>query len=306
VKVLISGSHGLVGTSLVAHFQRSGSVVYPLLRSPVSGLQPNVFWDPAAGVLEAGALEGFDVVIHLAGENLASGRWTAARKARIRDSRVKGTQLLAGALARLRRPPRTFLCASAIGIYGNRGHEFLNEEARAGEGFLSAVCQEWEAAAQRSAQAGIRVGCLRFGVILSDRGGALRKMLAPFRLGLGGVIGSGEQFWSWIGLDDVIGGIDHVLATETLHGPLNFVSPQPVTNREFTKTLGRVLRRPTFFKVPRFAARLALGQMADEALLGSQRVLPSKLLNSGYTFRYPDLQAALKRALSDDHLPPRQ
>jgi uncharacterized protein (TIGR01777 family) len=239
-----------------------------------------------------------DAVIHLAGENLAAGRWTAARKALIRDSRVKGTQLLTDTLVRLKAAPKVFLCASAIGIYGDRGIEALTEAAPLGEGFLASVCREWEAAAQRASRAGIRVIHLRFGVILSATGGALKKMLTPFRLGLGGVIGRGDQYWSWMAIDDVVGALDHVLTNESMQGPVNFVSPHPVTNREFTKVLGRVLHRPTLFPLPRAAVRLAFGEMADEALLASQRVVPAKLLDSGYSFRGPDLEGALGRVLS--------
>jgi len=297
VRILISGSHGLVGSALVSQFQRRGDQVVRLVRSPVPSSAANIAWNPAAGSLNKGSLEAFNAVIHLAGENLAHGRWTAAKKARLRDSRVQGTQCLASALATLKQRPEVFLCASAIGVYGSRGDELLDEESLPGDGFLASVCKEWEAASQSAACAGIRVVQLRFGVILSRFGGALRKMLTPFQLGLGGVIGSGEQYWSWISLDDVSNAITHVLAIETLKGPVNFVAPEPVANREFTKTLGRVLHRPTVFRLPSFAARLALGEMAEEALLASQRVTPKKLLASGYSFRDANLEAALRRIL---------
>ncbi len=299
MKLLISGSHGLVGSALVSAFQRRGDAVVRLIRSPAGQREPDVFWDPGALLLDERWLEGFDAVIHLAGENLATARWTAARKARIRESRVKSTQFLAGKLTSLGQPPKAFLCASAIGIYGSRSNELLTEESLPGKGFLASVCQEWEAATQRASRAGVRVVQLRFGVILSAYGGALRKMLTPFQLGLGGMIGSGEQYWSWICLDDVVGAIQHVLAMQSLSGPINVVSPRPVTNREFTKTLGRILRRPTLFRVPRFSARLALGELADEALLASQRVAPTKLLNSGYRFRCENLEDALRRVLNE-------
>lgn len=256
-----------------------------------------MFWDPTDGLLDEREVESFDAVIHLAGESLAGGRWTAARKARIRESRVNSTQLLADRLTRLKHRPKLFFCASAIGIYGNRGNECLTEEALPGEGFLAEVCKEWEAAAKCASSAGIRVVHLRFGVILSSHGGALQKMLTPFQLGLGGVIGSGDQYWSWITLDDVVGAIEHLLTSQNADGGVNVVSPEPVTNREFTKVLGRILRRPTLLHVPRFAARLAFGELADEALLASQRVAPTKLLNNGYSFRYPVLEGALRRVL---------
>jgi uncharacterized protein (TIGR01777 family) len=236
--------------------------------------------------------------VHLAGESIATGRWTAARKARILESRAKGTRLLAEALAGLEPRPKVLVSASAIGYYGDRGDEALTEDSGSGSAFfLSNVCRQWESATEPAADAGIRVANLRFGVILSAGGGALPRLLTPFRLGVGGTLGSGKQFMSWIAVDDAVGAILHALTTKALRGPVNAVSPQPVTNREFTKALGRVLGRPTLFPMPAFAARLAFGQMADELLLCSQRVEPAKLLASDYQFRFPDLEGALRHLL---------
>ena len=254
-------------------------------------------WDPEAGEIDPGSLEGFDAVVHLAGENIAGGRWNEARKQRILESRVKGTQLLAGALAKLKNPPKVFACASAVGFYGDRGDEALDETSAAGQGFLAEVCQAWEAATKPASEAGIRTVNLRFGVILSGSGGALGKMLPPFQLGAGGRIGGGRQWMSWVALDDVIGAIHHALLTDTVAGPVNVVSPTPMTNAEFTKTLGRVLVRPTIFPMPVFAAKLALGEMAEELLLAGQRVLPKRLEAADYRFRFNDLEDALRHVL---------
>jgi len=235
--------------------------------------------------------------VHLAGDNIASGRWTDAKKASIRDSRVQGTTVLCEALAQLVKPPKVLLCASAIGYYGDRGETIFREESPPGTGFLAEVCQAWEAATAPAVQRGIRVVRLRFGIVLSPTGGPLAKMLTPFRLGLGGVVGAGKQYMSWIALDDVLGVIQHALSTETLQGPVNVVAPQPVTNQEFTTTLGKVLRRPTRLSMPAFAARLIFGEMADALLLASTRVLPARLVASEYTFHYPALEEALQHLL---------
>jgi uncharacterized protein (TIGR01777 family) len=238
-----------------------------------------------------------DAVVHLAGANIAAGRWTAEQKARIRDSRVNSTRLLSETFAKLAQPPKVFVCASATGFYGDRGADIMTEDSPAGSGFLAEVCEAWEAATQPARNAGIRTVMLRFGMILSSAGGALAKMLLPFKLGVGGVIGSGDQYWSWIGLDDVVGAIHHALVNDTLEGAVNTVAPQPATNREFTKSLGKILGRPTIFPLPGFAARLALGEMADELLLASTRVEPAKLAASGYAFRHPELEGALRHYL---------
>jgi uncharacterized protein (TIGR01777 family) len=254
-------------------------------------------WDPESGRIDNHQLEGFAAVIHLAGENIASGRWTKARKERIRDSRVRGSRVLAEALAKLVRPPQHLLCASAIGYYGDRGEELLTENSQPGTGFLAEVCRDWEEAAQPARAKGIRTTHLRFGVVLSAAGGALAKMLTPFRIGVGGRIGSGHQFMSWITIDDVAAAVRHVLENDTFQGPINVVAPSPVTNLQFTKALGRVLSRPTIFPMPALMARLAFGQMANELLLASQRVQPERLQGSGYAFRHTDLEAALRHLL---------
>jgi uncharacterized protein (TIGR01777 family) len=297
MNVLVTGSTGLVGSALVPFLTTGGHRVTRLVRSPQQTLEPTVGWDPEKGQLDAAALEGLDAVIHLAGESIAAGRWNAERKARIRDSRVKGTRLLSETLARLSRPPRTFLCASAIGYYGSRGDELLREDSSLGTGFLAEVCRDWEAAAAPAQDKGMRVVFLRNGVILSPRGGALAKMLFPFKMGGGGKVGNGQQYMSWIALDDVVGAIHHAWITESLQGPVNLVAPNPVTNLEFTKTLGRVLRRPTMLPLPAFAARLMFGELADALLLSSARVAPGQLLATNYAFRFPRLEAALRHLL---------
>ncbi len=236
-------------------------------------------------------------MVHLAGESIASGRWTVARKREIRDSRVLGTRLLSEALARMPRPPQVLLCASAIGYYGDCGSDVLKEDSPPGSDFLADVCKAWEAATAPAAQKGIRVVHLRSGIILSPKGGALAKMLFPFRMGAGGIIGSGKQYMSWIALDDTLGVIAFALQTPSLHGPVNVVAPNAVTNAEFTKTLGRVLHRPTIFPMPAFAARLAFGEMADALLLSSARVEPAALLRAGYHFQWRDLESALRHLL---------
>lgn len=296
MKILVSGSTGLVGSALVPFLVSGGHEVVRLVRGQPQLGATEVPWDPQAGTIEAAKLEGLDAVVHLAGENIA-GRWTAAKKARIRSSRVEGTRLLAETLARLKRPPKTLIGASAIGYYGHRGGEVLREDSPPGAGFLADVCREWEAAARPAAEKGLRVVPLRIGVVLSAAGGALARMLTPFKLGLGGRIGPGNQFMSWIAIDDLTGAIHHALTTESLRGPVNAVAPRPATNLEFTKTLGRVLGRPTIFPMPAFAARLAFGEMADELLLASARVEPAKLVSSGYRFRAPELEGALRHLL---------
>lgn len=295
MKVLVSGATGLVGTALVPALESAGHTVVSLTRSAAG--TNRIHWDPTAGKLDPRELEGFDAVVHLAGESIAAGRWTAAKKERIRDSRVRGTTLLAEALAKLARPPRVLASASAIGYYGSRGDERLTEDSAGGRGFLAEVCRDWEKATEPASRQGIRVAQLRFGVILSPRGGALAKMLLPFKLGAGGKIGDGRQFMSWVTLDDTVAAVQQVLAQESVRGPVNVVAPHPVTNYEFTKTLGRVLGRPTIFPMPAFAARLAFGEMADELLLGSTRVEPKRLLDGGFTFRHSNLEDGLRHLL---------
>lgn len=283
MKVLLTGAGGLVGAALAPLLTGSGHSITRFSHS-----QP---WPELAG---------HDAVVHLAGENIAAGRWTPERKTRIRDSRVQMTRRLCEAVAKLASPPGVVICASAIGYYGNRGEEILCEERAPGADFLAEVCRDWEAATKPAADAGIRVVNLRFGVILSAAGGALAKMLTPFKLGLGGVIGDGRQWMSWIALDDAVGVIRHVLTDETSRGPVNVVAPKAVTKREFVKTLGRVLQRPAIVPLPAFAARLAFGKMADALLLSSQRVVPVKLIAGGYRFRFPELEGALRYLLGKE------
>ena len=303
MRILVSGARGLVGAALVPLLAAGGHRVVRLVRTESADAQTSVqddaavVWDPQAGDVRPDAFEGFDAVIHLAGENIASGRWTDDLKRRIRDSRVVGTRRLCEVLAQCAQPPTVFLCASAIGYYGDRGDEVLTEQSAPGVGFLADVCCEWEAAVESLATAGPRIVRLRIGVVLSPDGGALRKMLLPFRLGLGGVIGDGTQYLSWIALDDVVGAIRHALETDSVSGPVNVVSPEPVTNRDYTHTLGKVLARPTVLPLPAFAARLALGEAADALLLASTRVEPARLTQSGYTFRYSTLEGALRHLL---------
>jgi len=295
--VVLTGSGGLVGSALAPFLTTGGHRVTRLVRSPPRSGDDALQWNPEANAIDAAGLEGLDGVVHLAGEPIAGGRWTAAKRTRILDSRVKSTRLLARTLAQLRQPPRALVCASAIGFYGSRGAEVMTEESPPGEGFLADVCQAWEEATVPAAQAGIRVVHLRLGVVLSTAGGALTTMLPPFQLGVGGVLGPGTQYVSWIGLDDVLGAILHGLTSETVRGAVNAVAPTPVTNRIFTRVLGRVLHRPTLLPVPAAAARLALGEMADEMLLASTRVDPARLRETGFVFRHPDLEVALRHTL---------
>jgi uncharacterized protein (TIGR01777 family) len=255
-------------------------------------------WDPATDEIDAPSLEGVDAVVHLSGENLASGRWTESRKARFRHSRIGTTGLLARTLAKLQRPPRVLVSASAVGYYGSQEDRWLTESSPPGDDFLARLTADWEVAALPAAEAGIRVAHPRTGIVLSPEGGALAKMLLPFKSGLGGVVGPGTQYMSWVALDDVVGALHHALVDDTLKGPFNLVSPEPVTNREFTETLGDVLGRPTLVPVPAFALRLALGEeMARSTLLASNRAKPDKLLASGYSFRFPTLEGALRHVL---------
>ena len=297
MKVLVTGSSGLVGKALVQRLTAEGHGVARLVRTPPRDPQSEFPWDPAGGRLDPGVLEGQDAVVHLAGENISGGRWTAARRERIRASRVDSTRLLAQALAGLRRKPGVLVCASAIGYYGDRGDELLSEESGPGAGFLPDVCRAWESASRDAEAAGIRVVRMRIGVVLSGGGGALPRMLTPFKLGLGGRLGTGRQFMSWVALADLAAALTVALADDRLQGPVNAVAPFPVTNAEFTRVLARVLARPALFPAPAFALRLLLGQMADELLLASTRVVPRKLKEAGFQYRHPDLEGALKAAL---------
>jgi uncharacterized protein (TIGR01777 family) len=296
MKVLIGGSHGLVGTALIKSLEAEGHEIFRLVRHyPDSSSE--IEWSPDRYSIALARLEGFDAVVNLAGESIAEGRWTEDKKRRIRESRIKGTKLLGDALANLTNRPKTFICASAVGYYGDRGDELLTETSTPGKDFLADLCVEWEKATALATEKGIRVVNTRFGLILDPNGGALAKMLPPFRLGLGGSIGSGKQWMSWIALDDVVGALKFALANEELNGPVNFVAPNPVTNAEFTKRLGEALSRPTLFPIPAFGVRLAFGEMADALLLSSQRVAPKRLKEAGYEFEYQQLEAALLHVL---------
>jgi uncharacterized protein (TIGR01777 family) len=296
--VAITGASGMVGTALADALESDGHLVRRLVRGNVNDSEREIHWDPDAGQIDAAELNGIDAVVHLAGENIASHRWTADFKRRILESRKKGTRLLASALAALNMKPSVLVSASATGFYGVRGDEVVDERSPSGSGFLAEVCREWEAAAEPARAAGIRVVNLRIGPVLSPKGGALAKMLPPFRMGLGGVIGSGRQYFSWIEVDDLVSIIEFALENESMNGPVNAVTPDAVTNYEFTKTLGRVLGRPTIFPMPAFAARLAFGEMADEMLIGGVRVSPHALTDAGFKFAYWQLEPALRHLLA--------
>ncbi|MFQ6115461.1 MAG: TIGR01777 family oxidoreductase [bacterium] len=296
MKVLVTGSTGLIGSALVPFLTSGGHEVIRLVRSRPNNDKIEIQWDPYLERVNRNKLEGADAVVHLSGESIAA-RWTDKKRAEIRDSRVKTTQFLSNTLAELQQPPKVLVSASGINYYGNRGEEILKEESKPDSSFLAQVCQDWEAATEPAAKKGIRVVNLRMGLILTPEGGALKKMLFPFKIGAGGVVGDGDQCWSWIAFDDVLGAFHHAIMTDSLEGPVNVVAPNPVTNREFTKTLARVLSRPALFPMPAFAVRLIFGEMADALLLSSARVDSSKLSNSGYTFRHTELEDALRHLL---------
>ena len=294
MNVAITGASGLIGSILVPYLTTGGHTVKKLVRH-TSSAKDEIQWDPN-GKVDTKGLEGIDAVVHLAGEGIAQ-RWTPELKKRILESRSRGTRTLCEALAALENPPKVLVTASAIGYYGDRGAELLTEDSAPGQGFLPDVCVEWEKATAAASERGIRVVNLRIGIVLHPRGGALSKMLLPFKAGVGGRMGSGQQYWSWVAMDDVIGAIHHALVNDTIQGPVNATAPNPVTNAEFTKTLARVLHRPAIFPVPAIAIRVALGGMADELLLASGRVHPAKLIASQYEFRYPELTGALRHLL---------
>jgi hypothetical protein len=294
MKIAVTGASGLVGSAVLPVLEDRGHSVFRLVRRAPFGERNEIPWSPDIGVA---TLADCDALVHLAGENIGERRWSEDQKQRIRDSRVQGTRALATSIARLAHKPATLVCASAVGFYGDRDDQPLREEDAAGQGYLAEVCQQWEAATEAARETGIRVVNLRFGVILSAAGGALAKMLLPFRLGLGGIVGNGRQYWSWISQKDAAASILHALEDQTLAGPVNAVSPTPCTNREFTKTLGQVLHRPTLLPLPAFAARLAFGEMAQGLLLASARVLPAKLEASGFRFQHRLLDEALRDCL---------
>lgn len=297
-RVLVSGGSGPIGAALIPTLKASGARITRLSRPGRAQTLPDeetIPWDPEQP-LAADALSGFDAVIHLAGESIV-GRWSEDKKKKIRDSRVIGTRNVTQALAQAKDKPNIFICSSAIGYYGDRADELLNEESAPGVGFLPEVCREWEAATRPAADAGIQTVQIRTGVVLSSKGGALAKMLTPFKMGVGGKIGSGKQWMSWIDVEDMVGAIHHILKSDLLRGPVNMVTPKPVTNEEFTKTLGSVLSRPTILPMPAFAVKLLFGEMGETVLLGSQRVEPSHLISSGYPFRFRTLRASLENIL---------
>lgn len=295
--VAVSGASGLIGTALKGALERAGHRLVPMSRSV--SVEGAIHWDPDTGAIDAGALEGVGAVVHLAGEGIGNKRWNDAQKARIRDSRVRGTTLLAETLAKLAKPPKVLLCGSAVGFYGDRGDEVLTESSRPGGGFLAELCVAWEAAAAPARDAGVRVSHLRTGIVLAGKGGVLPKMLKPFKLGVGGRLGSGSQWMSWISIEDEVGAIIHLLADDTPAGPVNLTAPNTVSNADFTKALGKALGRPTLLPAPKFGLKALLGpEMAQELLLSSQRALPTRLLDSGYVFRHPELGDALRAALA--------
>ncbi len=293
-RILISGASGLIGSALVASLESQGHEVTRLVRRKPRN-DNETQWNPT-GPIPPGLVSGFEAVIHLSGENIA-GRWTEQKKCRIRESRIFTTDFLSLALPKTERKPGTFICASAIGYYGNRGDEVLTEDSLSGDGFFPEVCREWEFATEPAADAGIRVINLRTGIVLSREGGALKQMLLPFRLGLGGRIGDGQQWWSWIHIADLVSAVHHLLQNDSVRGPVNMTAPNPVTNAEFTNALAEALKRPELLPVPAFALRLLLGELADEGLLASARVVPQKLANSGFKFGFPELKPALEDLL---------
>jgi uncharacterized protein (TIGR01777 family) len=295
VKIAIAGASGLIGSALIPELEQDGHEIFRLVRN--TPRVNEIEWHPNQDSIDPHKLDDFDAIINLAGENVGDGRWTEDKKRKIHDSRVHGTHLISEAIAKLEKKPRVFLCASATGIYGDRGDETLDEQSESGGGFLAGVCREWEKATEPAHRAGVRVVNLRFGPILAREGGMLEKMLMPFKMGLGGKIGSGKQLISWVAIEDAVAVIRLALNDESMRGPLNVVSPRPVTNERFTKTLGDVLNRPTLMAMPAFAARLAFGEMADEMLLASQRVVPKRLNAVGFQFQYADLETTLRHYL---------
>lgn len=294
MKILITGASGLVGTAATNALRADGHIVGHFVRPGRTVAAGDVAWDPMAATIDLAAMEGADAILHLSGANVGGGRWTNNRKRILRSSRLGSTRVLIDAIAKLRQNPRAFLAASAIGYYGTRGDEELTEKSSNGHGFLAKLTRDWEAESLRAQEVVPRTVLLRFGVILSTRGGALPKMLTPFRFGVGGRLGSGRQWMSWVALEDVMGAIRAAVTDERLAGPVNVVAPKPVQNADFTRGLASAVRRPALFPAPAFMLRLVLGEMADEMLLASQRVRPEKLLAAGFKFQYEDLESALR------------
>ncbi len=297
MKILISGSSGLIGTAATTALKSDGHNVAQLIRPGKGAKAGDIQWDPMRATVDVAGLEGVDVVIHLSGAGIADGRWTEARKQILRSSRIDTTRVLVDSLSRLKQKPRVLIVASAIGYYGSRGDEILTESSAIGTDFLALLCRDWEAEASRAAAMGIRTVMLRFGVVLSGKGGALPKMLTPFKLGVGGRLGDGQQWMSWIAIEDVVGIIRHAIANEQVSGPVNVVAPNPVRNEEFTRLLAGMLHRPAIFPAPAFVLRLAMGEMADAVLLSSDRVKPEQMLAAGYKFRFEILEPALRAAV---------
>jgi uncharacterized protein (TIGR01777 family) len=298
MKIAVTGSTGLVGTEVVQYFQNKGDTVLRLVRK-ASCAEDEVFWNPAERKINHQKLEGVDAVVHLAGANIAQRRWSLAFKDQILSSRIDGTRLISEAVSILKNPPKVLICASAVGYYGNQDAvKMIDETNEAGRDFLANVCVEWEKAAQPAVAGAVRVVYLRLGMVISKNGGALKKMLPVFKLGLGGNVGSGQQMMSWIALTEIPKLIEHVIGNPTINGPVNATTPNPVSNAEFTSLLGKAIQRPVIFPFPVFMVKLILGEMGETLLLGGARVLPKKLLDSGYHFKYPDLSSAFSKELS--------
>jgi len=296
MKILLTGATGLIGSALGPVLLAAGHHVIELRRQAGASQETLAAWDLQSGIVDLSRCGPLDGVVHLAGETVAQW-WTPAAKARIHDSRVRGTRILCEALAKMSQPPRVLLCASATGFYGNRSDEVLDERSAPGVGFLADVCREWEAAAAPARERGIRTVHLRLGIVLTPKGGALAKMLPAFRFGLGGPLGDGRQHWSWIALDDLLRVVLHALKDERLSGPVNVVTPHAMTNREFAAVLGAVLSRPTFLRIPAFAVRILFGEMGEETVLASAKVMPATLSQNGFVFAFPELAGALRRLL---------
>ncbi len=294
MKIILSGASGLIGSSLKKHLEARGHQIVQLVRAPAQPGAGEALWDPDSGVLDTAVLQGADAVVNLNGRNISDGRWSERVKKILRSSRIDSTTTIASAIADAQQQPPVLVNASATGYYGDRGDELLDESSARGQGFLAELCSEWESAAENARSDRTRVVCLRFGMVLSQDGGALERMLLPFKLGVGGPIGSGRQFWPWVSLVDVVRVVEFAISTAALSGPVNVVAPEEVRCTEFARTLGRALNRPAFLPVPAAAVRLAFGEMAEALLLASARVRPAALIAAGYEFEHPTLEDALR------------